>query len=97
LLEVEGDAGFLALVADVGDPLGGHRTGVGARLAANDYPVDASEFALGHWAQQGLVGKEPNVCIGLAQEIDPIGTVGVFDGDALPDVTSPGQLFADLG
>jgi Glu-tRNA(Gln) amidotransferase subunit E-like FAD-binding protein len=41
--------------------------------------------------------EEFDVRVGLAQEVDPVGVVGVFHGHALPNVGSPRQFVVELG
>ena len=52
LLKKEGDAGSLALVADVQYPLLVHGTGTGAGFSAYDNPVHADKVEMREWTKE---------------------------------------------
>ena len=54
-------------------------------------------FSLGIGAEQRLKGEEFDVGAGLAEEVNAVGIVGMFHGNALPDVGRPRQFVVELG
>ena len=95
LLEVEGDAGGEALVADVGGPFPVHRAGAGAGFAADDNPVDAVQVEAGQGAEEGFQGQELDGGVGLAQQVNPANIAVGFHADAEPDLGRPGEGFVE--
>ena len=71
----------LALVADVGDPCGVHRTAAGAGLAADDHPVNAAQRESRQGTEQGLEGQEPDLGAGRAKLADPFEVLLALDAD----------------
>src|SRR5207247_1869308 len=86
LLEEERNTEGPATVPQVTRPRMIHWPPPWARLAADDYPVDAGEVQGGQRAEQGLRADEPDSGRDLAQGVGPVDESVVLDADAKPDV-----------
>lgn len=97
LLEEEGYARCLALVAEAAHPGFVHRAGVGAALPARDQPVDRRQVQFRQRSEQGLGADEPHLRRNGAQVIHPEGVAVVFYAHAHPDVGRPVQVLREGG
>ena len=88
--------GNQALIADVFDPHGIHRTCPGATLASKDHPVDTREIESGKGTEKWLKAQEPDGCRNRAEMVDSEPILAVLDADAHPDIRWPIELRSDL-
>lgn len=75
LFKVEGDAGFLALIANIGHPLGGHRAGTRTGLTADNDPVNTMELGLRHGAKERLEERNLMWAPVWEEEVDAVGVI----------------------
>ena len=92
LLEEEGYAGGVTLVAQIAGPGLGHGAGAGAAFAADDQPVDALQVEVGEGAEQGLGAYEADGGGHGAQVVDAEGVALGLHADAHPHVGRPWQV-----
>ena len=86
LLEVERDAGRLALVADRPGPIRVHGPSVRAALATYYCPIDSGQVELSEVFEQRLQGQEADRRRGLPQMDDAVLAGPVLDAGANPDI-----------
>lgn len=94
LFEEKWHTGFLALVAEIDDPLRVHRPRTRSRLTAHDHPIHAGEIEVRQRAKQRLERQELDHRARVAEMIDAESVIIVFDADTHPDVAGPVQLLA---
>lgn len=97
LLEEEGYALRLAVVAEAAHPGFVHRAGAGTALPACDQPVDRGEVQFRQRPEQGLGADEPHLRRNGAQVIHPEGVAVVLDAHTHPDVGRPVQVLRERG
>src|ERR671911_443109 len=92
LLEEEWDIRLKALVADVYRPGLRHRSRARTRLATYDDPVNVFKVESPKRPKKRLKREEPDRCIALPEQLNPMGIACCLDTGAHPDVGPPVEL-----
>ncbi|GEM_PF-4525969 len=69
------------LVSNIRYPFRGHWSGVVTTFTADNYPIDPFQIQFWQWTKQGFTRQEFNICLGLAERINPVEDILIFNGD----------------
>ena len=92
LLKEKRNAGGQALVADIPNPLFGHRSRARSRFTAYDNPIDSAEVQAGKGPEQRFQGQELHTRARVAKMIDAVNESSILHTNAHPYVAWPLEI-----